>query len=69
MAGSYKTGGQIPGKSGSHLPGEDAQDCNVEAASVGTTMNQPVANKDDAPPGGYGSHGSGSKSTATGMKS
>jgi hypothetical protein len=58
---SYKTGGVIPGKSGSRLPGEGAQACSVEAASEGTTSNQPNVTA-DTPPGGYGSTGSASSS-------
>jgi len=39
------TGGKIPGKSGSRLPGEDAQACSIESASQGTTENQPNVGK------------------------
>jgi len=62
---SYATGGQAPGKSGSLLPGDGASDCSVEQASDGNS-NGPNT-KDDTPPGGYGSTGSGSSSNPSGM--
>jgi len=61
MASSYMTGGPVPGKAGKYLPGPDASECSVDAASEGTA-NDPNARKWATTPGGHGSSGSASSS-------
>ena len=58
------TGGVVPGKSGTHLPGADASDCSVTEASVGTHQGPNAG----PPPsvGGKGSTGSASSSSPSG---
>lgn len=65
---SYDTGGLVSGKSASLLPGEDAADCNVEEASIGNSDGPNTAKASEAAPGGYGSTGTASSSSPSGMK-
>jgi len=53
----YNTGGLNPPKAGNVGPGEDAEACNIEAASAGTTDNNVNVNPVD--PGSHHEKGAG----------
>ena len=64
----YGTGGKVPGKSSSRLPGEGASgvDVGLHGAGMGNSYDSPNATKHATPePGGYGSKGGPSSSKAS----